>query len=205
LGIFQEHLKHITDMINLRPNIRKMAAMQMLILDKGTYFISDPYVNADPTAEEIAEITLVSANAIRLLGLTPKVALISHSNFGSLKTPSAIKMSTALQIVKTRAPDLEIDGEMQADAALLENVRSQLLKNSPLKGEANLLVMPNVDAANITFNALKALANGVSVGPMLLGLEKPVHILSRSVTTRGVINLSTIAAYAAHVLPKTPY
>jgi malate dehydrogenase (oxaloacetate-decarboxylating)(NADP+) len=205
LGIFQEHLKHITEMINLRPHVRKMTAMQMLILDKGTYFIADPYVNADPTAEEIADITLVSANAIRLLGLTPKIALISHSNFGSLKTPSAIKMSTALQIVRKKAPDLEIDGEMQADAALLENVRSQLLKNSSLKGEANLLIMPNVDAANITFNTLKALANGISVGPMLLGLEKPVHILSRSVTTRGVINLSTIAAYAAQVLPKTLY
>jgi len=203
LGIFQEHLRHIKDLIHLRQGVRQMATMQMLILDKGTYFITDPYINPDPNAEELTDITLLSANAIRLLGLTPKVALISHSNFGSLRTPSAIKMSKALEMIREQSPDLEIDGEMQVDAALLEKVRSKWLKNSTLKGEANLLVMPNLDAANITFSALKALANGVSVGPMLLGLEKPVHILSRSVTTRGVINLSTIAAYAAHVLPKT--
>ncbi len=202
VGTFQEHLRLIVDIIGLREGVRMPAAMQMLILDKGTYFITDPSINYDPKATEIADIALLAANAMRLLGMTPKVALVSHSNFGSHPTKSSIKMREALEIITAAAPDLEIEGEMQTDAAIMDDIRNRLFPNSRLRGEANLLVMPNIDAASITFNALRALSNGVSVGPILLGLAKPVHILSRTVTTRGVVNLSTVAAVDAQVTKK---
>jgi len=136
---------------------------------------------------------------MRVLGIEPKVAMVSHSNFGSQSTKSSRKMRDALAIVMDRDPKLEIDGEMQTDAAIMEDIRYRLFPKSRLRGEANLLVMPSMDAASITFNALKALGNGVSVGPLLLGMDKPAHILSRTVTTRGVVNLSTVAALDAQV------
>ncbi len=199
VGTFQEHLRHVVDIIGTRPGVKIPAAMQMLILDKGTYFITDSSIHSDPSAEEIAEITLLAVSGMRILGVEPKVAIVSHSNFGSQLTPSSRKMREALEIVMQRAPELEIDGEMQTDSAIIEDIRAQLFPNSRLHGEANLLVMPNLDAASITFNALKALSNGVSVGPLLLGMDKPVHILNRTVTTRGVVNLSAVAAVDAQV------
>jgi malate dehydrogenase (oxaloacetate-decarboxylating)(NADP+) len=203
LGTFQGHLQHVLNIIGLKEGVSAAAAMQLLVLDKGTYFIVDSYVNHDPDAELLAEITLLACEQVKLLGITPKVALVSHSNFGSYDSPSALKLRSALALLAKRAPDLEVDGEMQTDAALVEEVRKRLYPKSRLSGEANLLVMPNLDAANITFNALKVLANGVSVGPMLLGTAKPVHILNRAVTTRGTLNMSALAVVDAQSVAKT--
>jgi malate dehydrogenase (oxaloacetate-decarboxylating)(NADP+) len=199
VGTFQDHLQHIANIIGLREGVSLLSAMQLLILDKGTYFIADTSVNVEPTASQLAEITLLAAREVSRFGITPKIALVSHSNFGSKDTPSAAKMREALQLIQTQAPELECDGEMQSDSALLESVRQRIYPNSYLKGEANLLIMPNLDAASITFNAIKVLANGVSVGPILLGMNKPVHIVSRSVTTRGLVNLSALAAVDAQI------
>jgi malate dehydrogenase (oxaloacetate-decarboxylating)(NADP+) len=197
VGTFQEHLKHTMNIIGLRPDVSAPAGMQLLILDKGTYFIADTSVNYDPSAEQLAEITMLAAKEVMRFGIMPKVALVSNSNFGSADNPSAIKSRHALKLIQEMMPELECDGEMQTDSALIEDIRLRLYPKSRLRGEANLLVMPNLDAANITFNAIKSLANGVSVGPILLGMNKPIHILSRTVTTRGVINLSALAAVDA--------
>jgi malate dehydrogenase (oxaloacetate-decarboxylating)(NADP+) len=197
VGSFREHLRHAIDIIGLREGVSSAAAMQVLILDRGTYFIADTSVNYDPNAQKLAEITELAAKEVTRFGITPKVALVSHSNFGSTDNPSAIKMRQALNLIHTNMPTLECDGEMQTDAALSEEIRHRLYPKSLLKGEANLLIMPNLDAANITFNALRTLAGGVSVGPILLGMRKSIHILSRVVTTRGVVNLSTLAAVDA--------
>ncbi|OQY55826.1 MAG: NADP-dependent malic enzyme [Candidatus Parabeggiatoa sp. nov. 2] len=200
VGTFQEHLHPLMDIIGLREGVSCAAAMQLLILDKGTYFIADAYANYDPDAKQIAEITQLAANEVKRFGVTPKVALVSHSNFGSADNPSATKLREALSLIHANMPELECDGEMRTDAALSEEIRNRLYPKSHLKGEANLLIMPNLDAANITFNALKALGGGVSVGPILLGMRKSIHILSRVVTTRGVVNLSTLAAVDAQAL-----
>jgi len=197
VGFFRKHLKEAMDIIGLREGVSTPAAMQMLILDNGTYFIADTYVNYDPDAKQLAEITQLAANEVKRFGIVPKVALVSHSNFGSIDNPSAIKLREALKLIHTNMPDLECDGEMQCDAALSEEIRQRIYPKSHLKGKANLLIMPNLDAANITFNALKGLADGVSVGPILLGMNKSIHILSRVVTTRGVVNLATLAAVDA--------
>jgi malate dehydrogenase (oxaloacetate-decarboxylating)(NADP+) len=197
VGTFQEHLKHTMNIIGLRPDVSAPAGMQLLILDKGTYFIADTSVNYDPSAEQLAEVTMLAAKEVMRFGIMPKVALVSNSNFGSADNPSAIKSRHALKLIQEMMPELECDGEMQTDSALIEDIRLRLFPKSRLRGEANLLVMPNLDAANITFNAIKSLANGVSVGPILLGMNKPIHILSRTVTTRGVINLSALAAVDA--------
>ncbi len=193
-GGFHEHYRQIVDIIGLRDGVRVPAAMQLLILDKGTYFLTDTYINYEPSVDDLVEITLLAAAEVRRFGLEPKVALVSHSNFGSVDNPSALRLREARAILERRAPELEVEGEMQTDAALSEQVRQRVFPKSRLTGTANLLVMPNLDAANITFNALKALANGVSVGPILLGTAKPVHILNRTVTTRGTVNLSALAA-----------
>ncbi len=200
VGSFSDHLKNGMNLIGLRDDVSCAAAMQMLMLDEGTYFIVDTSVTYDPTAEQLAEITVMAAQEVMRLGITPKAALVSHSNFGSSDTPSAIKMREALTLIQQRMPDLECDGEMQTDTALIESIRMRLYPKSPLQGSANLLIMPNQDAASITFNAIKALANGVSVGPILLGMKKSYHVLSRVVTTRGVVNLSILAAVDAQAL-----
>ena len=198
-GGFHEHYKQIVDIIGLREGVRVPAAMQLLILDKGTYFITDAYINYKPSVDELVEITLLAAAEVRRFGMEPKVALVSHSNFGSVDSPSALRLRQARAIIEQRAPELEIEGEMQTDAALSEKVRQRVFPKSKLTGSANLLVMPSLDAASITFNAIKAIGNGVSVGPILLGTAKPVHILNRTVTTRGAVNLSALAAADAAV------
>jgi len=197
VGTYQDHLRHTMDIVGLRDEVSCPAAMQLLILDEGTYFIADAYVNYEPDAVQLAEITMLAAKEVMRFGLTPKVALVSHSNFGSADTPSAQKLRDALEIIHTNMPDLECDGEMQMDSALREDIRYRLYPKTHLKGEANLLILPNLDAANITYNALKVLGGGVSVGPILLGMDKPIHILSRTVTTRGVVNLSALAVVDA--------
>jgi malate dehydrogenase (oxaloacetate-decarboxylating)(NADP+) len=174
--------------------------MNMLLLPKRTVFICDTYVNFDPTAEVIAETAVLAADEIRRFGLTPKVALLSHSTFGGADTPTAIKMRQALAILNRIAPQLEVDGEMQGDMALSEEIRSQVFPDSRLKGSANLLMMPNLDAANIAFNLLKTAAgDGITVGPILLGAAKSVHIMTPSATVRRLVNMTALTVVDAGV------
>ena len=175
------------------------AAMNGLILPARTVFICDTYVTPDPEAEHIAEMTLLAAEQVRRFGLNPKVALLSASDFGSLDTPSAVKMRRALALINERAPDLEVDGEMHGDAALSEEIRLKVFPRSRLRGEANLLIMPTLDAANISFNLLKTAAGGgVTIGPMLLGAARAVHILTPSATVRRLVNMTAVAVADAN-------
>jgi malate dehydrogenase (oxaloacetate-decarboxylating)(NADP+) len=164
-----------------------------VILQAGAMFICDTHMNMDPTAEQIAEMTCLAAKAVEGFGLTPKVALLSHSDFGASNSPSARKMRHALALIRAQSPDLEVDGEMHADAALSEAIRDRVMPDSTLSGVANLLVMPNLDAANIAFNLVKAAADGLPVGPLLLGMSKPAHVLVPSVTARGIVNMTALA------------
>ncbi|GEO39730.1 malic enzyme [Skermanella aerolata] len=199
-GPYSAHLQYVADVIGLQEGTRNFAAMNLLMLPGHTLFICDTSINADPTAEQIAEITLLAAKEVRRFGLTPRVALLSHSNFGSADTPSAIKMRHALGFIQGMAPDLEVDGEMHADAALSKPTLDRVMPDSNLTEEANLLVMPNLDAANITFNALKAVAGqGITVGPILLGAAQPVHILTPTSTVRRIVNMTALTAVDAVV------
>jgi malate dehydrogenase (oxaloacetate-decarboxylating)(NADP+) len=174
--------------------------MNALILPTRTVFLCDTYVNLDPDAETIAEMTLLAVEELRRFGLMPKVALLSASNFGSVDAPSAQKMRRALELIGAAAPQLEIDGEMHGDAALSEEIRLKVFPNARLRGEANLLVMPTLDAANIAFNLLKAAADGLPIGPILLGMSKPIHVVVPSVTARGIVNLSALAVVQAQAI-----
>ena len=193
LGQYSRHLRYIDRVIGKRAGVNHFSAMNALLLPKGTVFICDTYVTYDPTAEQIAESTILAAEEIRRFGLTPKAAMLSHSSFGGGDTPTAQKMRAALEIVNQLAPGLEIDGEMQGDMALSEEIRLRALPGTLLKGQANLLVMPNLDAANISFNLLKTAAgDGLTVGPILLGAAKPVHIITPSSTVRRIVNLTAL-------------
>jgi malate dehydrogenase (oxaloacetate-decarboxylating)(NADP+) len=192
------HLKYISRVIGLKAGIKQFAAMNLLMMEDRNLFICDTYVNPDPTAEELADMTLLAAEEVRRFGLIPKVALLSHSSFGSEDTPSAAKMRKCYRILQEIAPELEVDGEMHGDAALNEEIRLQAFPNSRLKGSANLLIMPNVDAGNIAFNLLKTAAgNGVTVGPILLGAAAPVHILTSSATVRRIVNMTALTVAEA--------
>src|SRR4029453_17823082 len=194
------HLGYVRQVIGLRKGIKTCAAMNAVMLPDRTLFIADTYVNIDPTAEDIAEITLLAADEIRRFGITPKVALLSHSSFGSSSHPQAKKMQAALALLNLMDPELEVEGEMHGDAALDEDVRARAFPNSRLKGEANLLIMPTVDAANIAFNLLKtSVGGGVTLGPILLGVAKPVHILTPSATVRRIVNMTALTVVDANV------
>src|SRR5262245_51334157 len=172
--------------------------MNLLQLPRHTLFICDTYVHLDPTAEDIAEMTLLAAAELKRFVIKPHVALVSHSSFGTAEDAAARKMRDALALIVARAPDLEVDGEMNADAALNRPFLHRVSPKARLTAEANLLVMPNLDAANITFNALKVVAGqGISVGPILLGARRPVHILTPTVTVRGIVNMTALTAVAA--------
>jgi malate dehydrogenase (oxaloacetate-decarboxylating)(NADP+) len=171
----------------------------MLLLPQRTVFICDTYVNFDPTAEQIAEMTVLAAEEIRRFGVVPKIALLSHSSFGTYQTPTACKMRKALSFIERLAPDLEIEGEMHGDAALSEALRLRVFPNSRLKGDANLLIMPTVDAANIAFNLLKTAAgDGITVGPILLGTTRPVNILTPSASVRRIVNMTALTVVDAN-------
>jgi malate dehydrogenase (oxaloacetate-decarboxylating)(NADP+) len=192
------HLSYIADVIGLKPGVRRFAAMNLLLLDQRTLFLCDTYVNPDPSAEELAEIAMLAAEEVRRFGLTPKVALLSHSSFGSAPTASAQKMSRVRELLDQRAPHLEVEGEMHGDAALSEEIRMQAFPNSRMKGEANLLVMPTLDAANISFNLLKVVAGGnITIGPILLGAAKACHILTPTATVRRLVNMTALSAVDA--------
>ncbi len=201
VGQHGQHLKHVEDVIGLESHAHSFAAMNMLLLPRHTLFICDTYVNEDPSAEQVAEIALMAAEEVRRFGLTPKVALLSHSNFGSLQSASARKMAEARRIIEARDPNLEVDGEMHGDAALSQEIRDRLYPDCRLKGEANLLIMPNVDAANIAFNLIKVSnGEGITVGPVLLGAAKPVHILTPTATVRRLVNMTALAVVDANHL-----
>ncbi|NCF83664.1 MAG: NADP-dependent malic enzyme [Proteobacteria bacterium] len=193
VGRFHQHLKHVDDVIGKADGIHAYSTLIGLILPSGTFFICDTHVTPDPSAEEIAEMTVLAADEVRCFGIAPKVALLSRSNFGTSDTQSAMKMREAVRIVASAAPDLEVDGEMHADAAISESIREAVLPNSRLSGQANLFVMPNVDAANIAYNLLKMLGGGVTVGPILVGAAHSVHVLTQSATVRGLVNMSALA------------
>jgi len=197
VGRFDRHLKDVLDVIGLAPGVAEASAVNVLILPHGTFFLCDTQVTPDPTAEQVAEMTLLAAEAVRRFGVTPKVALLSHSSFGSADTASARKMRAALGLIQARAPDLEIDGEMHGDAAVSEVIRLRLFPNSRLKGQANLLVMPTLDAAHIALNLLRSLGEGLSVGPVLVGVAQPAHILAPTASVRGILNMSAIAVVEA--------
>ncbi len=201
-GRYRKHLRHIREIIGLHENAAAMAAMSVLILSKGTFFICDAFVNPDPNAEELAEMTILAAEAVKRFGIAPKIALLSHSDFGSHEGPSVNKMREATAMIKQRAPDLEVDGEMQADSALMPSIREDIFPGSSLTDAANLLILPNIDAANITHNMLKILGDGILVGPLLLGTQKPAYILTPSVTTRGIINATAVATVEAQFAAK---
>ena len=193
-GLYAQQLKPIADVIGLSSNARLFASLTVLMLPKRTLFITDPYVNDNPDAEDIAAMTVLAAAEVRRFGLTPRVALLSHSSYGSTPCASSAKMSRAREILAEIAPDLEADGEMKADQALVEEIRARVHPDSSLTGPANLLVMPNMDAANISLNLLKAAqGDSVTVGPILLGAAKPVHILTPSATVRRFVNITALA------------
>ena len=196
-GDWWRHMTYVMPIIDRRPGIDRIHALSALITRGGVLFICDTHMNPDPTAEQIAEMTRLAADAVRGFGLEPKAALLSHSSFGASNSPSARKMRQALALLRAQVPSLEVDGEMHADAALLEGQRNRLVGDSALKGAANLLVMPNLDAANISLTLLQASTGALLVGPMLLGMSKPVHVLTPSVTARGIVNLTALAAVEA--------
>ena len=187
-------IEHVLRVIDRKPDISRVYALSGLILDAGALFITDTHMVPDPTPEQIAEMALLGATQLKHFGLRPRVSLLSHSNFGASHSPSARKMRAALKIAKAAAPDLLVDGEMHADAALSQALRDRLVPDARFEGPANLLVMPNLDAANITLTALSASSSSPTVGPMLMGLSQPIHVLTPGVTARGILNLTAIAA-----------
>jgi malate dehydrogenase (oxaloacetate-decarboxylating)(NADP+) len=190
-GPFSQHLHYVEEVIGRKPGATVFAAMNTLMLPGRQVTLVDTHVNADPSAEELAEITMMAAEELRRFGIRPSVALLSHSNFGSSDRPSAVKMRAALALLRERAPDLEIDGEMHGDAALDPDYRRGLMPRTTLSGEANLLVLPNIDAANISYNLLKTAAgNNIAIGPVLLGAARPVHVLTASATVRRLVNMT---------------
>ena len=198
-GTHALHLKYIDQVIGLRQGVKNFAAMNALMLPDRTVFICDTYVTADPSAENIAEMTILAAEEVRRFGIQPKVALLSASNFGSVELPSARKMQQALAILRETAPELEVEGEMHGDAAISADIRMKVFPNSRLKGEANLLIMPTLDAANIAFNLLKTSAGGgVTIGPILLGAARAVHIVTPSATVRRIVNMTALTVVDAN-------
>jgi malate dehydrogenase (oxaloacetate-decarboxylating)(NADP+) len=198
-GTTQIHLNHIDQVIGRRPGVSTYACMNGLLLPGRQIFLVDTHVNYDPSAEELAEITTMAAHEMLRFGLKPKAALLSHSNFGSSDQPSALKMRKTLQLLRERAPWLEVDGEMHGDVALNAKSRQDVMPNSALSGEANLLVMPNIDAANIAYNLLKTTSGGnIAIGPVLLGAAKPVHILTPSTTVRRIVNMTALTVAEAN-------
>jgi len=197
-GTFKEHLHYVKTLIGPRPGVETMASMQMLILPGRQLFICDTHVNLDPNAEQIAEMTLLAAEEVRRFGVKPQVALLSHSSFGSSDAPSAQKMRDALLLIRERDPSLAVEGEMRADAALSRPIMEEVFPETALETEANLLIMPNVDTANVAYNLLRiAAGNGITVGGILLGANKPAHIMAASATVRRIVNMTAVAVVDA--------
>lgn len=199
LGQYDWHLRHVLNIIGKKKGVSDVSAMSGLVLPKGTFFFADTHVTEFPTAREITETTIMAAEEIQRFGITPKVALISHSNFGSSQMATAKMMAEARALIEDLVPDLECEGEMRASAAINEDIRKRLFPNSRLKGSANLLVMPTLEAANTAFNAVASMADGLPVGPILLGAAKPVHVLTPAVSARGIVNMAAISVVDAQI------
>jgi malate dehydrogenase (oxaloacetate-decarboxylating)(NADP+) len=206
-GTTATHLQYIDQVIGKRAggspsteqDVRIYACMNGLMLPNRQLFLVDTHVNYDPTPEELCEITVMAAEEMMRFGLKPNVALLSHSNFGSSNMPTAVKMRKTLELLKVQAPWLKVDGEMHGDVALDEQMRAAVMPNSALVGEANLLVFPNIDSANISYNLLKTAAGGnIAIGPVLLGANKPVHILTASTTVRRIVNMTALTVADAN-------
>jgi malate dehydrogenase (oxaloacetate-decarboxylating)(NADP+) len=198
-GTTRIHLEHIDQVVGRRPGVSTYACMNGLMLPGRQVFLLDTHVNYDPTAEQLCEITTMAAEEMMRFGIKPKAALLSHSNFGSSDQPSALKMRRTLELLRERAPWLEVDGEMHGDIALDPKARQTVMPHSTLSGEANLLVLPNIDAANISYNLLKTAAGGnIAIGPVLLGAAKPVHILTASTTVRRIVNMTALTVADAN-------
>jgi malate dehydrogenase (oxaloacetate-decarboxylating)(NADP+) len=192
------HLKYIDQVLGRREGVNVYAAMNGLLLPDRNLVLVDTHVNENPTAEQLAEITLLAAEEMRRFGLLPRVALLSHSNFGSSNSASAKKMRDTLALLRQQAPDLEVEGEMHGDLALNAKLLKQSMPDTALTGDANLLVMPNIEAANISYNLLKTAAgSGIAIGPVLLGCAKPVHILTPSATVRRIVNMTALCVVDA--------
>ena len=197
---YDHQLQHVADVIGLKPGAHTFAAMNVLMLPAQTLFICDTHVNEDPDAEQVADMTIQAALEMRKFGITPRIALVSHSNYGSRPTASSRKMALARKLIAERAPQLEVDGEMHADAALSETIRRASFPDTTLKGSANLLITPNLDTGNVTYNLLKMTgSHGVAMGPILLGAARPVHILTTSSSVRRVVNMTALAVVNAHM------
>jgi malate dehydrogenase (oxaloacetate-decarboxylating)(NADP+) len=193
IGRYINHFKHLQKILGVHPRYNQCAALGAIVMNHQPLFICDPYVNIDPTAEQLVEMTLMSAQQIRRFGLTPKVALISHSNFGSSRSESAKKMQTVFQTLRQLEPDLEVEGEMHADAALCPDIRDKIFPHSQLEGAANLLIMPNIEAAHISFKIAQALGNELIIGPILMGIRGSAQILAPTVKVRGIIDMAALA------------
>ncbi len=196
-GRFARHLRHVRDIIGLAPGVHELAALSLLITPKGNFFLCDTQVQTEPTASDLAEMTILAAAHVRRFGIEPRIALLSHSNFGSNDTSCARRVRAALELILKQAPDLEVDGEMQAETALLEDIRERTFPHSRLSGVANVLVMPDLDAADIAHNMIKVLGDALPVGPILMGTAKPAHILGPSITARGIVNMTAVAVVEA--------
>ncbi|MHA7845898.1 NADP-dependent oxaloacetate-decarboxylating malate dehydrogenase [Serratia sp. D1N4] len=202
IGSYHEHYQVVEKVFGFREGVHVAGAMNALLLPSGNTFIADTYVNDDPTPEQLAEIAVMAAQTVRRFGIEPKVALLSHSSFGSSNSPTAQKMRKTLELVNQMAPELEIDGEMHGDAALVESIRHDLMPDSPLKGAANVLIMPNMEAARISYNLLRVSSSeGVTVGPVLMGVSKPVHILTPIASVRRIVNMVALAVVEAQTEP----
>ncbi|WNL46812.1 NADP-dependent malic enzyme [Dyella sp. BiH032] len=199
VGRFHKKLGYMRSVFGLDPGVQCTSAMTGVINDQGAWFFLDTHVQVDPTAEQIAEATLQASYRLKLFGIEPKVALLSHSNYGSHDNPSAAKMRKVYELLKSRLPKLEMDGEMQADTAWDEGLRTRMFPHTTLTGRANLFVMPNLDAANITYNMVRVMTDGVAIGPILMGIDKPAHILTPASTPRRVVNMTAIAAVDAQI------
>ncbi len=196
-GAYLQHLSEVRRVIGLSNKVRDCSAVTLLITPKGTFFLTDTHISLDPSAEEIAEMTILGASVVRDFGMLPRAALLSHSNFGSRDNSLSRKMREARELLRERAPELAVEGEMHADSALLDEVRDRVFPDSRYSGAANLLVLPNIDAANIGYNLVKVIGDGLPVGPMLVGMRRPVHVLTDAVSVRGIVNMAAVAAVDA--------
>jgi malate dehydrogenase (oxaloacetate-decarboxylating)(NADP+) len=196
-GRYMSHLRHVRDIIGHLPEVSDFAALALMITSKGAYFIADTEVRSNPSADELCEVAALAAKHVQRFNLKPRIAFLSHSDFGSYDTDSSRKMRQATMLLKRHHPELEADGEMQGDTALSEATRKMILPHSDLSGEANILIMPNLDAANVAYQMIKVLADAIPVGPILIGPARPAHILTPSVTARGILNMTAVAAVEA--------
>ncbi len=196
-GAYARHIRYLCDIIGIRDDVTDISALILMILNTGTLFMTDTHVTVDPDPAQIAETAGMAVKIVQRFGMVPKIALLSHSNFGSRNNSSAVKMREAREIIRSKYPNLAVEGEMHADAALSEITRARIFPNAAFDGTANLLMMPNLDAANITYNMVKTVSDGLPVGPILMGLRRPAHVVTESTTVRGIVNLCAIAAVDA--------